>query len=342
MGNRSSKAAASLIEDFETPTVNYLSVHIKDAQNIPKKDIFPGLCDPYVVIEYGKFKKVTKVVTCSLSPYWNQEFKFPIQKGVKEVVLTLWDYDYYSNDDLIGVSRMQIASIQKFADGYENHFDVKGLDCVNTAICVQFQWHAEEKKISEKKKKAEKTKVHPKIEAAEEIVVKPVEMTTPVEKEKTPKAAVEAEIKIEIDAHDSPSVVTSEPIESKKSARKALPKAVKEVPVVDTAPIIAATIKVEPPIASPIAAVASKVESPTTADTTVEEVSAPVSPPVIAVAESKQSFEPVTESLTLGHCFGIRTRDVHSHVFFVPETSNKLVYIAASLGVVHGTSSIFF
>ena len=93
----------------------YMTLYIKvlSGSKIPVSDE-SGLSDPFCVLELlnRKDQRKTEIKKQTLNPIWNQEFQFKILSYNTDVFsLSLYDYDKYSKNDLLGKWTKNINSI---------------------------------------------------------------------------------------------------------------------------------------------------------------------------------------------------------------------------------------
>jgi tRNA A-37 threonylcarbamoyl transferase component Bud32 len=98
---------------METPT---LIVKVLEARNIAAMDK-GGTSDPYCRLKcnFNKQRFKTKVIDKTLTPKWEETFKFfaPAQPE-GQVILKMWDKDRWTSDDFLGEIQIDIS---KYADG---------------------------------------------------------------------------------------------------------------------------------------------------------------------------------------------------------------------------------
>ena len=100
-----------------TPLSNpYMTFYIKiiKGYDIPPADK-TGLSDPFCVLELQgrKENKKTSIKTQTLTPTWNQTFQFKILSYNKDrFILSLYDYDKFSKNDLLGQWSKNINEIE--------------------------------------------------------------------------------------------------------------------------------------------------------------------------------------------------------------------------------------
>jgi len=83
-----------------------LTVHLVSAVDLPIKDVWPGTCDPFVVITVTgcpRFK--SKVIKRNQNPVWNEMFAMTLggtPPHEVDVQMKVYDHDNYSKNDYIG------------------------------------------------------------------------------------------------------------------------------------------------------------------------------------------------------------------------------------------------
>ena len=93
----------------------YMTLYVKviSGSNIPVADA-TGLSDPFCILEIEKRKdqRKTEIKKQTLNPVWNQTFQFKILSYNTDVfTLSLYDYDKYSKNDLLGKWTKKINTI---------------------------------------------------------------------------------------------------------------------------------------------------------------------------------------------------------------------------------------
>ena len=91
-----------------------LYFRIINGRQIPAADS-SRLTEPYCTLELlnRKNKKQTSIKKQTLTPVWNQEFQFKICSFNTDVlILSLFDYDKYSKNDLLGEWRKPIKEMR--------------------------------------------------------------------------------------------------------------------------------------------------------------------------------------------------------------------------------------
>lgn len=99
-----------------------LAVHLIEAHNLCSIDD-GGFREPYVRLmlnpEVDQRKRQTLIHRGESSPYFDQNFKFPVSKDQlrgKELILQVLEYDRYSHNDVIGEVRIQLDEIDLSGD----------------------------------------------------------------------------------------------------------------------------------------------------------------------------------------------------------------------------------
>ncbi|CAM9942809.1 unnamed protein product, partial [Phaeothamnion confervicola] len=97
-------------------TIGELYVHVIEARGLKASDL-NGRSDPYCRLQLtGRFLShgqewpkehrcggVTDVCIRTLSPRWDEEFRFPVWRAGAVLRIWVWDWDRTSDDDLLGV-----------------------------------------------------------------------------------------------------------------------------------------------------------------------------------------------------------------------------------------------
>ena len=81
------------------------------ARNLPKMDM-GGAADPYVKFHIeGQKEQKSQTITNTLDPEWKEEFVFDVKDDKGEMVVTVWDWDRMSKDEIIGEVRLRLADL---------------------------------------------------------------------------------------------------------------------------------------------------------------------------------------------------------------------------------------
>ena len=81
------------------------------AHHLPKMDM-TGAADPYVTLDIiGQEQRRSKTIKNTLNPEWKEEFIFDIKDDKEELLLTVWDWDRMSKDEVIGEVRLRLADL---------------------------------------------------------------------------------------------------------------------------------------------------------------------------------------------------------------------------------------
>ena len=93
-----------------------LRLDLISAQHLPKMDLI-GTADPYVTFHLlGQDQQKSKIIKNSLNPEWNQKFIFHMHdlswyQNDDELVLSIWDWNRMSKDELMGEVRLKLADL---------------------------------------------------------------------------------------------------------------------------------------------------------------------------------------------------------------------------------------
>jgi hypothetical protein len=93
-----------------------LRLDLISAQHLPKMDLI-GTADPYVTFDIrGQDQQKSKIIKNSLNPEWNEKFIFHMHdlswyQNDNELVLSIWDWNRMSKDELMGEVRLKLADL---------------------------------------------------------------------------------------------------------------------------------------------------------------------------------------------------------------------------------------
>ena len=80
------------------------------AQHLPKMDLF-GSVDPYCVLRLGNQERKSRIIKKNYNPEWKEDFSFNITDEKEELMVSLYDWDRTSKDELIGVARVKVTRL---------------------------------------------------------------------------------------------------------------------------------------------------------------------------------------------------------------------------------------
>ena len=92
----------------ERPPEAKITLRVVSAQNLPPMDT-NGLCDPYVLLHCNHQVKSTHTCWKTRHAQWNSDHFFLCDRGSRMIV-SVWDKDRFTSDDLIGLSLSLSAS----------------------------------------------------------------------------------------------------------------------------------------------------------------------------------------------------------------------------------------
>lgn len=110
------EAGDSRILEEETPA-NELRVHVAHGRKVAAVDLMGGASDPYVVLavagpDGGAAQTARTLVKDDTdSPYWGETFAFELRSLDAPMALELFDADFLTQDDVIGRSDVDLASL---------------------------------------------------------------------------------------------------------------------------------------------------------------------------------------------------------------------------------------
>ncbi|XP_043290085.1 multiple C2 and transmembrane domain-containing protein isoform X4 [Venturia canescens] len=92
-----------------------VTIVLVEAKNLLPMDI-DGLSDPYVKFRLGTEKYKSKVINKTLSPVWLEQFDLHLYEDPylgQELEVTVWDRDKSHQDDLMGRTTIDLASMER-------------------------------------------------------------------------------------------------------------------------------------------------------------------------------------------------------------------------------------
>ncbi|XP_034940367.1 multiple C2 and transmembrane domain-containing protein isoform X5 [Chelonus insularis] len=92
-----------------------VTIVLVEAKNLLPMDI-DGLSDPYVKFRLGTEKYKSKVALKTLNPVWLEQFDLHLYEDPylgQELEVTVWDRDKSHNDDLMGRTTIDLASLER-------------------------------------------------------------------------------------------------------------------------------------------------------------------------------------------------------------------------------------
>ncbi|KAL5482015.1 hypothetical protein EMCRGX_G022294 [Ephydatia muelleri] len=87
-----------------------LTVTLLDGTDLPAMDE-NGFSDPYCKISLGSQKYKSKVKFKTLNPKWKEEFDFRVFEGDDTLNIEVWDRDFPSADDYMGVCNVELGTL---------------------------------------------------------------------------------------------------------------------------------------------------------------------------------------------------------------------------------------
>jgi len=88
-----------------------LKLHLEKGVNLIAADS-NGKSDPYVIIkiEHGPHAR-SKIISKTLNPVWNEEFKFHLKTGDETIEFEVFDKDNFKKDDFLGKATLSLKDI---------------------------------------------------------------------------------------------------------------------------------------------------------------------------------------------------------------------------------------
>jgi len=94
----------------QRPALGRLLVVVVEAVDLRAKA--NGRSDPYCEVNMGSQEQRTKVMNDTVNPKWNQSMQFHVKDPKEDVLcITVFDRDYFSPNDFLGRTEIQIAEI---------------------------------------------------------------------------------------------------------------------------------------------------------------------------------------------------------------------------------------
>lgn len=89
-----------------------VDIFIKSGNNLPALD-FNGKSDPFVKITVGNTTQSTKVIYKTLSPTWNENFKFNVTPNDRFINIKAYDWDLLTTNDYMGEITIDLTTLKK-------------------------------------------------------------------------------------------------------------------------------------------------------------------------------------------------------------------------------------
>ena len=121
------KEVIGLMESYITESDDFCcEVEMKAVRgtNLPSAD-FNGLSDPYVVLTYKAQRKMTRVISCTLNPVWNESLLINTTSFDAVINITCYDHDFDSSDDLLGTAKFSLYDHPEILDGQPHEYVIK-------------------------------------------------------------------------------------------------------------------------------------------------------------------------------------------------------------------------
>jgi len=91
--------------------IGRIQVEVLEARRLPRMDLI-GSCDPFVVLELGNQSAKTKTLSKTMDPVWRSaEFIFNVYSSFDVIKFSVFDYDFDSAPDLIGIVEIPVAEL---------------------------------------------------------------------------------------------------------------------------------------------------------------------------------------------------------------------------------------
>lgn len=99
----------------ERPPEAKITLRVVGAHNLPAMDI-NGLCDPYVTLHCNHQVKSTTTCWKTRQAAWNSDHFFLCDRGAR-LIVSVWDKDRFTSDDLVGKFTCKMGDIVDFDSG---------------------------------------------------------------------------------------------------------------------------------------------------------------------------------------------------------------------------------
>jgi len=113
---------------------------VVEARNLEVADMLTGTSDPYTVLNYGGQVVKTTIKKTNLNPIWKESFEFERTGGSNVLELSVYDYDAYTRDDVIGEVDIQLEDYPPNGQIYDKWFHLNdGKEQLNSKIRLFIQ-----------------------------------------------------------------------------------------------------------------------------------------------------------------------------------------------------------
>lgn len=101
---------------------NIYKIVVVEARNLEIADVLTGTSDPYTVLSYSGQVSKTTIKKTNLNPLWKEAFEFNKVSGTDILELTVYDYDAYARDDIIGQVDVDMEKYPADGKDYDDWF----------------------------------------------------------------------------------------------------------------------------------------------------------------------------------------------------------------------------
>eukprot|EP00731_Ephydatia_muelleri_P035092 Em0096g11a len=99
-----------LEQDVKKMAKSIVTVTLLNGEDLPSMD-GNGLSDPYCKFRLGSQKYTSQVQFKTLNPQWKEEFDFRVFEGDDMLNIEVWDRDFPSADDYMGVCNVELGTL---------------------------------------------------------------------------------------------------------------------------------------------------------------------------------------------------------------------------------------
>ncbi|EKX48046.1 hypothetical protein GUITHDRAFT_61011, partial [Guillardia theta CCMP2712] len=84
---------------------------VLEGKDLPAADR-GGTSDPYLEVKIGDKTVTTQIQMKTLNPVWDQKFYWENVRLTDVIQVSVWDYDRFSKNDMIGTCEISLSSFE--------------------------------------------------------------------------------------------------------------------------------------------------------------------------------------------------------------------------------------